>query len=477
MKKFWIVLLALGLVAGFAMSASAADVKFSGSYYVYGIYVDNPAFVKDGKKAQAYYHQRLRIQTEFKVAEGLSLVTRFDALEKDWGQGVVTNMPAGSVAATGWRASNGYDVTNRASTGLAGARTQENIEFERAYIDFTTKIGRFNVGYQNFIAWGTMFLDTHVTRPGIKYFIPIGPVVLVAAIEKTVEQSVGNGITSTAYVTDADNNIYDLGAIFKFGAGEAGILWQYGDNKANRRYNNTFPMGTYAATGLAGDAAGGSKTTMHIINPYAKLKLGPVYFEAEGVYGFGKWLDYDVLPTGPLTDIDAVAYGLYLHAKADIGPAYVGGIAAYMSGDDAGTTDKKEGGFAAALLAGQAWDPCLILWNDGLYGGDHRAVGTGLGPFFDNAFLLQVYGGFKPIKPLDIMASLTYARLDRQAAVNAAYDIGYELDLVAKYKIFDNLEYMVAGGYLFAGDAWKGANKAGTANNNYMLIHKLTLSF
>ncbi len=36
MKKFWIVLIALGLVAAFSISASAADVKFSGSYYVEG---------------------------------------------------------------------------------------------------------------------------------------------------------------------------------------------------------------------------------------------------------------------------------------------------------------------------------------------------------------------------------------------------------------------------------------------------------
>jgi hypothetical protein len=78
MKKFWIVLLALGLVAGFAMSASAADVKFSGSYYVTGMYIDNPTLLKQENRpygAQAYYFQRLRVQTEFKVAEGLSLVT------------------------------------------------------------------------------------------------------------------------------------------------------------------------------------------------------------------------------------------------------------------------------------------------------------------------------------------------------------------------------------------------------------------
>jgi hypothetical protein len=448
MKKFWIVLLALGLVAGFAMSASAADVKFGGSYYVFGIYADNPSNTKAAKTPQAFYQQRLRIQTEFKVAEGLSLVTRFDALEKPWGQwGGDAWRQDGAIAR--------YDVTNRRvdtlGTLTGQVRVQENIEFERAYIDFTTKIGRFNVGYQNFIAWGTMFLDTHATRPGIKYFVPIGPVVLVAALEKVADSNTGNGTRA-----DADGNIYDLGAIFKFGAGEAGFLYQYGDQRYNR--------------------PAGAQVQMHIFNPYAKMKFGPVYFEAEGVYGFGKYPDYEFPASLVLADVDAEAFGLYLHAKADVGPAYVGGIFAFMSGDNAGTADKKEGGFAAALLAGQAWDPCLIMWNDGLYGGSHRMT-TPLGVFFDNAFLFQLYGGFKPVKQLDIMASLTYARADRTALVKQEYDYGYEIDLTAKYKIFDNLEYMIGGAYHIAGDYFKGANKAAPVDNNYMLIHKLTLSF
>ena len=460
MKKFWIVLLALGLVAGFAMSASAADVKFSGSYYVYGMYVDNVQFRKDIDRtlsAQAFYQQRLRIQTQFKIAEGLSLVTRFDALEKAWGH----------FGATSWRNDAGiarYDVTNRLAATTSDARTQENIEWEQAYIDFTTKIGRFNIGYQNFVNWGTWFLDTPATRAGIKYFVPVGPVTIVAALEKTADQNVGNGIMAAG-----DSNIYDLGAMFKFGAGEAGILYQYGDNNTNRR----------AAVGVSEFS-----TKMHIINPYAKVKFGPVFVEAEGVYGFGKIRDQEV----PGVDsIDAEAMGLYLHAKADIGPAYVGGQFAYMRGDKKATADKQEGTFAAALYAGQTYDPCLILWNNALYGGQHR-LGTPVGVFFDNAYLYQLYAGFKPVKEADIMLSVSYALADRRVIPTSATgtfgvtdrDIGWEIDLVAKYKIFDNLEYMIGGAYLVAGDFFKAVTTTGTViekDNNYMLIHKLTLSF
>jgi hypothetical protein len=461
MKKFWVVLLALGLVAGFAMSASAADVKFSGSYYVTGIYIDNPDMKKQGSQtaaSQAYYFQRLRIQTEFKIAEGLSLVTRFDALEKPWGYGKIGTGGAPDSWRTAGALANSFDVTNRSSQGAAGARAQENIEFERAYIDFTTKIGRFNVGYQNFIAWGTMFLDTHVTRPGIKYFVPIGPVTVVAAIEKTVEQ---NASTTYGVAADADANVYDLGVIYKFGAGEAGILWQYGDNRSNRQL--------------------GYKTQLHIFDPYVKAKFGPIYVEAEGVYGTGKLVDSE---NPAIPSVDGEALGLYINAKVDIGPAYVGGIFAYMRGDDPSTTNKVEGSLATALTAGQAWDPLLILWNDALYGGNFR-VATPVGVFFDNAWLYQIYAGFKPVKEADIMLSVTYAYADKKPYATAGVasseyvsDVyGTEVDLTAKYKIFDNLEYMVGAGYLFTGNFFKKNINAAPIDNNYMLFHRLTLSF
>jgi len=459
MKKFCIVLLALGLVAGFALSASAADVKFSGSYYLAGIYADNNSLTEESARAtssQALYYQRLRIQTEFKVAEGLALVTRFDALEKKWGEGTT---------ATGWRASNAYDVTNRSSTGLAGKKVQENIEFERAYLDFTTKIGRFNIGYQNFVAWGTMFLDTHITRPGFKYFVPVGPFTLVAAIEKTVDQNTGAGVNS-----DADNNIYDLGAIYKFGKGEAGLLYQLGDTKINR------------------PGVGGWRTQLHILDGYFKAKFGPVYFEAEGAYGTGDLMKFDVVPAGG-TNVSAEAMALYLHAKADLGPAYVGGMFIYIRGDDWGTTDKVEGTMMTALLAGDAFNPCLMLWS-----GEYttwvanmagNAVGAnpwtggsnGITTYMDNTWFYQVYAGFKPVAKADLMASVTYAYADKKPTAYTSDVYGTEVDVTLKYKLFDNLEYMIGGAYLFAGDYFKGTNGNFKVKDNYLVMHKFTLNF
>ena len=90
MKKFGIALLSLGLVAVFSMSAFAVVPELTGEYYARGSYLSNPSMLpSDGGKSRgpfSYYDQRLRVFTRLKIADGLSLTTRMDALEDIWGQ-------------------------------------------------------------------------------------------------------------------------------------------------------------------------------------------------------------------------------------------------------------------------------------------------------------------------------------------------------------------------------------------------------
>jgi hypothetical protein len=60
---------------------------------------------------------------------------------------------------------------------------------------------------------------------------------------------------------------------------------------------------------------------------------------------------------------------------------------------------------------------------------------------------------------------------------NVDSDLGHEVDLMATYKIYDNLSYMIGGAYLFAGDWFKGTNENNKVENDYLLTHKLTLTF
>ena len=85
MKKLWIVLLSVALIMAFAMPVCAADVKFSGSYVAQGYYDNNRTLVTNGGASVSNVWQRLRLQADIKVQEGLSLTTRADILEKVWG--------------------------------------------------------------------------------------------------------------------------------------------------------------------------------------------------------------------------------------------------------------------------------------------------------------------------------------------------------------------------------------------------------
>ena len=88
MKKIIFIFFALILLICFRAPAFASDIKFSGSYYAAGMYLNKTTFKKDATDAgpgTAFYYQRLRVRADFIASAALSLITRFDALERIWG--------------------------------------------------------------------------------------------------------------------------------------------------------------------------------------------------------------------------------------------------------------------------------------------------------------------------------------------------------------------------------------------------------
>jgi hypothetical protein len=422
---------------------------------------------------RAYVGQRLRLQPEFKIAEGLTLTTRFDALEKKWGD-------------VSWGQASGvytYDNTNRSmdrpsagNTDLTGSsiRTQENIEWERAYVDFNTAIGRFLVGYFDCICYGTLFLNTHVSRPGVEYMYPMGNWTFGAKWEHVAEGgSYGMGSAGARLVySEADLDIYSVMADYRWKTGSAGMQIQYYHNSWN----------DYDRTTLATSPLGGYISRFYTFNPYVKATFGPLYIEAEGWYGYGDWQDYNVAST---QDVDLRAYALYANAKYTMGPFYFGGLFGYESGDDPNTLDKKEGSVlqAQSLMLGQAWDPFLYMFNDlvNTWHGNWGTRGTQtIGTFEDNAILWKLYAGWNATPKLRLEVGYGMAWADETVSgVDDAY--GSELDLYVEYKIYDQLKYYVGFGYWWVGDYFKG-NTAVTASygdtdDSYILFHGLRLDF
>lgn len=444
MKRFWLVLLSLGLVMAFSASVFAADVKFSGSYYAAGMYQDKTTFYKDTSAdgpSTAFYYQRLRVNMEFIATPALKLITRFDALERVWGGARSTPGTVAEPGSSGTRAEN------------------ENIAFDNAYIYYVSPIGLFTVGYQDDSAWGTKFADNTTSVGKITYMFVKMPIIAGLQITKV------NELSNTAYVTsttvDRDTNKYVAYGIFNWTGGQVGLLGFYQRVATNR----ILALGSY-------------QTNLFGLMPYAKAKIGPVAIEAEVDYYFGKLTRFEAPSTS--TDSDISQWAAYIDALADFGMFYAGGTAAYVSGDDPTTLTTSEGGL---INGGADWNPCLIMFNwdrffwAGTIPGYPVTNVANTGGSMVNAWFGQIRGGVRPIAQLDIGGSVAYAKADTLPTGYLDKSYGWEVDVTATYKITNNLSYMLGVGYLFTGDYYKGTSAANNVDNNYLVINKLTLTF
>jgi hypothetical protein len=169
----------------FSASAFAVDVKVSGEYYVAGLYLNKTNLTNDVEPnpSTAFYYQRLRVRTDFVVSPCLTLVTRFDALERVWG---------------GQRSTPGTTLAPDSDDTLA---EKQNIAFEWAYIDYVTPIGTFDIGLMNDGDTGTIFGNTYQPLGRIKWNKTFGTFTLKADITKVKDQCYST-VNSTATATD-----------------------------------------------------------------------------------------------------------------------------------------------------------------------------------------------------------------------------------------------------------------------------------
>jgi hypothetical protein len=446
MKRLWIVLLSLALITTFSTAALAVDLKFSGEFYVGGMYLDKTTLQKDTATvgpSTAFYYQRLRTRADFVVSPGLTFTTRFDVMERAWG------------------ANRSTPATTLAADSAATTAEAENIAFDWAYVTYQSPIGQFDVGYMNDSATGTIFANSYAPAARIKYNIPIGPVTLYFDINKIKDAS--NTAKSIATFADADNDRYGIEGTYRWKGGLAGMKVSY------YRYANNRPTANNQAKYFQA-------------TPYFIAKFGPLDIQAEANYAFGNINEYD---SGTTPDVKLQNLSAFVDATATFGPVYFGGSVAYVSGDDPSTTDKQEGG---TINGGRDWNPALIMFNyyDRTYWvGNLNGYGnaTNAGPM-SNAWFFQGRVGVKPTEKWDIMASFSYAFADKKpyatagnpATVYGSDQYGYEIDITGTYKITNNLSYMLGFGYFFTGDYYK-ANTSNSLSNDYLVINKLTLSF
>jgi hypothetical protein len=480
MKKFWLVLLSLGLVMALCAQAFAVDVKVSATFYEAGMYQDKTAFIKNGYyldsagspvpsnggPSTAFFYQRLRVETDFIISPSLKLITRFDAMERIWGGARSAPSTITDIQSSGTRAEN------------------ENIAFDWAYLEYTSPIGMFDVGYMDDGGWGTIFGDSSVPRGIVSWAAQQGPWTVFIQALKLNDNS--KSAVHTTNVTDNDTDKYQAGFMYETKGYQTGLLAIYYRDASNR------PI-------YVGPADVGVNANVFVLEPYAIVKIGPVKLQAELDYAWGN-IKADTPPGEFGQDLRVDNLAGWIDASVNINMFYFGGFISYVAGNDFhkfASDGTIKGGF---LTGGMDWNPCLILFNNernywagAITGNAGSSTNNNyLGNLFGlndtgmyNAWLLQGRAGVRPIDKLDIQASISYAVADNKSwegNLLGAPDFisdkyGTEIDLIATYKINNNLSYMAGFGYLFTGDYFKGIDSTVDVRDNYMFLNKLTLTF
>lgn len=424
MRRFFMVMISVFVIAILSTHSAAFEFKAAGEYFIAGYRESNHA-IKDNAPVQAYYAQRLRIEPSFLFADGLSFTARFDALERVLGQN-----PIGSEAAGSGR-------------NLAG---EQNIQMRRSFITMRVPAGVFDVGYMQGGVFGNHFLDTTTDVPRVKYTGSFGPWSAILFIEKVSEKDIGQ-------YADADYDKYGFAPVYKWSGGEAGALYIFFHDRGMR------PASNY-------------KRSYHSLNPYFRMISGPIYLEGEFCVQRGKARSYDADMFGADVDKRGLSANLLIKATAD--RYFFGGQFAWVRGDDPTTPGTDESGPAA----GENFQPTLVLWNDWInrWAGDTGTYATTASQM-TNALLWQVFVGANLSFKARLEAIFSYVKTDQKPNSYISNEYGYEFDLKFTYKLYDNLEYMVGLGYLWAGDYFKGTSYSNQVSDDYLLMHQLTLRF
>jgi hypothetical protein len=423
-------------------------------------------------KSTANVGNRMRMQFEIQIQEGLKLTTRFDAMERAWGQTLAAQ-----------------------TQGFTYNRSEQNISWERAYVTFNALYGVFDVGYQQTRVWGTCaFCDDYDSDAAIHYRYMMGPWTFGLEWEKRASNDTAfstNGLQPDQIAegtgaqggnilpgTDNDHDVYNIYAIYRWATGQAGLRFQYDYDAATGNLNGTQTAGflitastpTYpnnqAITSPFGAVALGSyTTTFYEVAPYVQWKFGPFDLEGELRYVWGT-IDAESRP-----DIDRKGYSFYLMGKYTMGAFYGGLEFAYLTGDDPSTTDKWEAGVAG----GQAWDPLLMYGN--YWFTKYQGAMAGIGPNEGNLMMFKPFVGWKVNPQLEVVLQYAWLKADEKPLNYISDDYGQELDIYATYKLYNNLSYTVGFGFFMTGDYFKGTSATTNLDDNYLIMNALNFAF
>ena len=401
MRKLMVFLFAAGLFCIFATPASAVENIFGG-------YMRTRAFVNANftgeDQSEALDTQvvdtRTRLYYTAKFSDAFKFVNKFE-FNNTWGD------------------TDGGDI---------GADATDTLRIKNSYADFTLGNVNSKIGIQGAtISRGLLFSDDFA---GAIFTYQAGDMSVPFIWMKAYE---GYNVTGTTSRNDFDVDYYGINPSLKLGDATVKPLLLWVTSKDGSQWATTSAFEEY---------------NLYLFGADVDMKLDALSLWFTGIYQMGS---ADLVGGG---DVDFGGYLLALGGSADVGAASVHGQAFYATGDD-DPTDGDVDSFVSLKGSSYYWSEIMGL---GIFDANDSANSPD--DNISNIMAINLGVTVKPMPKLSLTADLWYAAL---AEDNAAGDdvLGTEIDLIATYKLMDNLNLDVVGAYLFAGDAtYNGTNDA-----------------
>ncbi len=361
-----------------------------------------------------------------------------------------------------------------------GGQKHNSLEVLQAWIDYQPSNWGVKVGHMPLALGNKVFFDhTGYGDDAVMAYGTFSGTHVAGILIKAYDGKTDHTNDLDAYVALATHQFSDNL--------DGGINYTY----ATTGTDATWAGMTAATTPATGYSASGSPIGFALSNVglNANYRQDNLSFLADGEFQFGHFSDNGA------TTVDAEGWAVKLGANMDLGTAKVGLLYGYGSGDDGqGSANHSFVTFLSdtnydTILAGYE---VTVPGTDFATGGDNVMRHSGL----SNLSEYQINASTKttcPItgKPLAIMASATYLRLNEEGAAKLNTDgngnaylgndktVGTELDAVATWTLAPGLIYKVEAAYMFTGDAWNTAatGPGSDPDNLYFLRHRLEFTF
>lgn len=392
MKKLFVSAVAAVALMGLALPASALEHKLSGTWRTR---MFTQADFADGADETSIVDTRTRLFYTATLSENVKLVTGFE-MDAVWG-----DKEYGDIGADG-----------------------KVVEIKRLHADINYEKWNFKVGTQGGeIGRGFLFSDDFsglvATYDGGQFSVPL------MWIKPTESGKKSNNEKDTDYFVVAPK--VKLSDTFNLNP----YLF-YANSADSKRYSDQYGLNLPATTkqmdmfylGVDGDM---------------ELGMGNAWFTA--IYQYGTYEKR----TATDKDVDVSNFLFAVGGDVKVDPFSVHGQMFYAGGDkDASksfTAPKGASYYWAEIMGAGMFDDQSAYSNGGTFG-----------DYISNIMAFNVGASMSPMPKLTVTGDLWYAKLN-DVPKGAKDDLGTELDLMASYKLMDNLNLDVVMAYLFAGDA------------------------